>query len=159
MSLTAVVAATPTGTIGLDNDMPWQLSHDLRRFKRLTMGSILIMGRKTFDSIGRPLPGRTTFVLTRDQSWAHPGVEAFTDPDVMLAAVGDRSAYVVGGAQIYTAMMPACDHLYLTRAWSQVVGDTAIEIDLHDWRCRFVERIPAGSRDSIPSEFSVWDRA
>lgn len=158
MTLTAIVAATATGTIGLDGDMPWQLRHDLQRFKRLTMGSVIVMGRKTFDSIGRPLPGRQTLVLTRDRLWSHPGVEVCSDADAAIAAIAKRTAFVVGGAQIYAALMPACRRLYLTRVWSQTPGDTTVEIDLHGWQCRFVERIPATLRDSVPSEFSIWQR-
>ena len=79
--LTAVVAATNRGVIGRDGDMPWRLSTDLRRFKRRTMGGTLIMGRKTFDSIGRPLPGRRTIVLTRNRQWSAAGVETAAGPD------------------------------------------------------------------------------
>ncbi|QDV70579.1 Dihydrofolate reductase type 3 [Rosistilla carotiformis] len=158
MTLTAIVAATSTGTIGLDGDMPWQLSHDLRRFKRLTMGCIIVMGRKTFDSIGRPLPGRETFVLTRDRQWSHPGVAVFPDPESVLAAIGERTAFVVGGAQIYAAMLPVCTRVFLTRVWSQTVGDTTIDFDLNGWHCSYVERVPPAARDSVPSEFSVWER-
>lgn len=158
MSLSAIIAASPSGIIGRDGDMPWRLSSDLRRFKRLTMGAILIMGRTTFDSIGRPLPGRRTFVLTRNAQWSHEGVETFADCQQALAACGDDPAFVVGGAQIYQQFLPLCQRLLLTRVWTQVAGDTSVTLDLAPWRCEYVEPIPASPRDSVPSEFSVWHR-
>ena len=158
MPFSAIVAATPNGTIGFDGDMPWRLSSDLRRFKRLTMGSIIVMGRKTFDSIGKALPGRDTFVLTRDHDWKHEGVRVFNSIEALLSGCETRPTFVVGGAQVYNLLLPYCDELYLTRVWSQVAGDTVVEIDLSQWRCRFVERIPCTARDSVPTEFTIWDR-
>ena len=88
-SLTAVVAMTPTGVIGKDGDMPWRLSSDLQRFKRLTMGGVLIMGRRTFDSIGRALPGRRTIVVTRNAEWRFDGVDTASSPEKAVEMAGD----------------------------------------------------------------------
>ena len=116
------------------------------------------MGRKTFDSIGRVLPGRTTCVLTRDATWSHEGVQVYHDTQSIVEDMSSKSAFVVGGAQIYQQLLPFCDRLYLTRVYSQVVGDTSVRIPLDEWRCLFVQRVAAGSRDSVPSEFSIWQR-
>lgn len=151
--LTAVVAMTPGGVIGLDGDMPWRLSSDLRRFKKMTMGGVLIMGRKTFDSIGRPLPGRRTIVITRNPDWSFDGVQRAGGVDEALELLGDENGFVVGGAQIYDLMLPLCGEVCLTRVWSNVLGDTSLEIDL----CEFDEietmRIASSSRDDVPTEF------
>lgn len=151
--LTAVVAMTPSGVIGLDGDMPWKLSSDLRRFKKLTMGGVLIMGRKTFDSIGRPLPGRRTIVITRNRQWECPGVEIAHDVPSAIQLVGKEAGFVVGGAQIYDLMVPLCGYICLTRVWSNVVGDTTLEINLRDFRQIESFRMPATGRDDVPTEF------
>lgn len=155
---TAIVAATADQVIGLDGDMPWRLSSDLRRFKSLTMGGVLIMGRKTFDSIGRPLPGRRTIVLTRNPDWSAEGVEVASDPDSAIRIIGDDRAFVVGGAEIYRLMLPLCQQICLTRVWSQVAGDTSLDLDWSSFTIRSRMRIPAGPRDDVPTEYQVWSR-
>ncbi len=151
--LTAVVAMTPAGVIGRDGDMPWRLSSDLRRFKRLTMGGVLIMGRKTYDSIGRPLPGRETIVITRNRTWSADGVTTAASPAEAVELIGQRRAYVVGGAEIYRQLLPDCQTLLLTRVLADVEGDTLLEMDLSGFS--IVERtaLPASDRDQYPTEF------
>lgn len=157
--LVAVVAASPSGVIGRDGDMPWQLSSDLRRFKRLTVGHPIVMGRKTYESIGRPLPGRRNLVLSRHTESLGDGVEVFGDVEAMLAAVGDAEAvFVIGGASIYEALLPRCSQVLLTRVWTQTAGDTRVSMDLSDFRCVHVERHPQTERDSVPTEFQIWER-
>lgn len=151
-SATAIVAMTPSGVIGLDGDMPWRLSSDLRRFKILTMGGTLIMGRRTYDSIGRPLPGRRTVVLTRNPEWSAEGVDRAGSPEEALE-MAEKQAFVVGGAEIYRLLLPACDQLWITRVWSSVKGDTKLSIDLSDFRIMEQTRVPAGERDDVPTEF------
>ena len=141
--LTAVVAMTPSGVIGRDGDMPWRLSSDLRRFKRLTMGGVLIMGRRTYDSIGRPLPGRRTIVISRNESWSAGGVERSASPEAAVEMAGQSRPFVVGGAEIYRQLLPRCTHLYLTRVWSAVEGDTKLSIDLSEFRIIEQTRLPA----------------
>ncbi len=159
MELTAIVAATPTGVIGRDGEMPWQLSTDLRRFKRLTMGGTLIMGRKTYESIGRPLPGRETVVLTRNPHWHADGVQLCREPAKIVDCVPPaRPVFVVGGAEIYRLLLPQCQHLWLTLVWSQTAGDTRIELPREAFRLVARQRIPQGPRDSAPSEFQIWRR-
>ncbi len=148
---------TPSGVIGRDGDMPWRLSSDLRRFKKLTMGGILIMGRRTFDSIGRPLPGRRTIVISRNEAWSAEGVERASGPQeaIGLALGSDRPtpAFVVGGAEIYRQLLPKCSQIFLTRVWSGVSGDTKLEIDLSDFEIIEQTRVIAAARDDVPTEF------
>ncbi len=155
VKLTAVVAMTPDGVIGKDGDMPWRLSSDLRRFKRITMGGTLIMGRKTYDSIGKPLPGRQTIVITHNRAWSVEGVQTAGSPEeaVEIAKTVGKPAYVVGGAEIYRQLLPRCTHLYLTRVLSSVEGDTKLEIDLSEFELIEQTYFPISSSDEVPSEF------
>ncbi|QDT02876.1 Dihydrofolate reductase type 3 [Rubripirellula lacrimiformis] len=151
--ITAVVAMTPSGTIGLNGDMPWRLRADLQRFKRMTMGGALIMGRKTYDSIGRTLPGRRTIVVTRSSQWSAAGVDRASSPDEAIQMAVGQPIYVVGGAEIYRQLLPKCQEVWLTRVWSSVVGDTQLSIDLSDFRVLEQTRVPSSPRDEVPTEF------
>ena len=169
--LIALVAMTPSGVIGKDGDMPWRLRSDLQRFKQLTMGGTLIMGRRTYDSIGRPLPGRRTIVVTRNADWHCEGVLRAENPEqaVMVAKTPptspqessadsdtssmNRGIYVVGGAEIYRQLLPCCDEVWLTRVWSSVCGDTILSIELSQFRQIEQTRIIASSKNSVPTEF------
>ncbi|TWU34243.1 dihydrofolate reductase [Novipirellula artificiosorum] len=157
--LVALVAMTPSGVIGKDGDMPWRLSSDLQRFKRMTMGGTLIMGRKTFDSIGRPLPGRRTIVITRNADWTVAGVTRAASPEQAVALAGDaKPAFVVGGAEIYRQLIPFCGEVWLTRVWSSVSGDTILTIDLSQFEQIEHTRLPASAKDDVPTEFSKLRR-
>lgn len=151
-SLIAVVAMTPAGVIGRNGDMPWRLSSDLRRFKSMTMGGTLIMGRKTYDSIGRPLPGRRTIVVTRDETWSAVGVDVAGSPDAAVE-MATGQAFVVGGAQIYRQLIDRCDEIWMTRVWSGVDGDTILSFDLSQFRLIEQTRVPQSARDDVPTEF------
>ncbi|TWT83467.1 Dihydrofolate reductase type 3 [Planctomycetes bacterium CA13] len=151
--LIALVAMTPSGVIGKDGDMPWRLSSDLRRFKRQTMGGTLIMGRRTFDSIGRPLPGRRTIVITRNADWSIEGVTRADNPEHAIRLTGDDSpVFVVGGAEIYRQLLPFCEEVWLTRVWSAVSGDTFLSIDLSEFEQIEQTRYPASAKDDVPTE-------
>lgn len=122
-----LVAAMARGNvIGADGGMPWHLPEDLRRFKSLTLGRPMVMGRRTFDSIGRPLPGRTSIVVTRDPDWTHPGVHTVAGVDDGLDLAGELSAevMVIGGGQIYSQALPVADRLEITHIDREVDGDT-----------------------------------
>lgn len=124
VSIIAAVAAN--GVIGRDGALPWRLPADMRFFKRVTMGHHLVVGRKTWASIGRPLPGRTMVVLTRDRSAAIPGVRVVHGLDEALEcarAAGDSEVFVAGGAQVYARALPRADRLLLTRVAASVEGD------------------------------------
>ena len=156
--INAIVAMTPDGVIGRDGDMPWRLSSDLRRFKRLTMGGTLVMGRKTFDSIGRPLPGRQTVVLTRDPDWSADGVDVAHDVDFALAKSNRDDIHIVGGGEIYRLFADRIDRWILTRVWSAVDGDTSISPDLDGFDLVSMTPVVAGPKDSVPTQVETWVR-
>lgn len=113
-NLTIVVATDAAGGIGINNTLPWKLPEDLAHFKRVTTGHPIIMGRKTFDSIGRPLPNRRNIVVTRDLLWQRDGALAVASVEAALALVGEERASIIGGAQIYAASMHLVDELIVT---------------------------------------------
>jgi dihydrofolate reductase len=148
--------------IGLDGGMPWRLSTDLRRFKTLTMGGTLIMGRKTFDSIGKPLPGRETIVLSRSIPSAEPVASlhwAQTIDQVLQTAKSlAKPVYVVGGAEIYRLFFDYCDEILLTRVHLDVAGDTRIDLPLEDFELVDSVSFPKTDRDCTETEFQRWNR-
>ena len=102
MRLSIIVAMADNGVIGRDGDLPWHISEDLKRFKRITMGAPIVMGRKTYDSIGRPLPGRQSIVITRQNDWHSDGVISVPSLDAAIESCGDaQEAFVIGGAELY----------------------------------------------------------
>ncbi len=123
-SLSILVAMSQNRTIGINNTLPWHIPEDLKRFKALTMGHHMIMGRKTFDSIGKPLPGRTTVIVTRNQGLKIEGcIIAHTLAEAIAACAGDDEIFVVGGAELYAQAMPLTDTLYITEIQQDVGGD------------------------------------
>jgi dihydrofolate reductase len=148
MRISLVVAMAANGVIGRDNGLPWHLPADLQHFKRITMGKPILMGRKTWESIGRPLPGRTSIVITRDTGYVAPGCIVVHSIDAALQAAADHAdeAMVIGGAEFYRQVLPRADTLYLTRVHADFEGDTFFpEPDASEWR--EVER-----RDCEPDE-------
>ncbi|GIW92338.1 MAG: hypothetical protein KatS3mg110_0379 [Pirellulaceae bacterium] len=146
-SLAIVAAVADNGVIGKQGRLPWHLPEDLRHFKKLTMGHVLIMGRRTYESIGRPLPGRRTIVLSSSRTFQAPGIlVAGTFQEALRLAQDSPLAFVVGGAAVYREALRHADQLYLTRIYATVDGDTFFpEIDWQEWQ--WVERIaeaPAG---------------
>ena len=133
--LTIIVASDKEGGIGIDNTLPWRLPEDLAHFKRLTTGHPIIMGRKTFDSIGRPLPNRRNIVLTRQPDWQHAGVEAVSSLDAACALIGAATAFVIGGAEIYAQALPRCHQLIVTEIDHNFKCDAVFpKIDPQYWR-------------------------
>jgi dihydrofolate reductase len=124
--ITIVVARAINGVIGRDNQMPWHIPGDLKRFKALTMGSVMVMGRKTFDSLPGLLPGRRHVVLTRDPAWSAPGVEVAHDVDGALALAGDEPVSVIGGAAIFELFEPLADRIELTEVLAEIAGDVTM---------------------------------
>ncbi len=139
MPVTIVAAVARNGVIGVDGGLPWHLPDDLRRFKELTLGHVLVMGRKTYESIGRPLPGRTTVVVTRTTGWDPGSSEVLVSGSVPAAldaaAAIDGEVFVVGGAQVYVDAMPLADRLDLTFVDAEPDGDTHFPVvDWREWR-------------------------
>jgi dihydrofolate reductase len=122
--ITLVVAIDAQRGIGVDNKLPWHLPEDLAHFKRVTLGHPIIMGRKTFDSIGRPLPKRRNIVVTRNHAWRHEGVDAVTSLADALALVGDQPASVIGGAQIFNESLALADRMIVTEIDHTFACDT-----------------------------------
>jgi dihydrofolate reductase len=139
VTVTILAAVARNGVIGVDGGLPWHLPDELALFKRLTLGHVLVMGRKTYESVGRPLPGRTTVVVTRQPGWepAAEGVlRAGSLPEALrLAREIDDEVFVVGGAEVYEAALPEADRLALTFVEADPVGDTRFpEVDWSQWR-------------------------
>lgn len=125
--VTIVIARARNGVIGRDGGLPWHISADLKRFKRLTMGSAMVMGRRTFDSLPGLLPGRRHIVLTRDRGWSAPGAVVVHDTDQALAAAGGEPVSVIGGADIFNLFLPIAGRIELTEVLADVAGDTLID--------------------------------
>jgi dihydrofolate reductase len=133
--LTIVVAMDRQRGIGVNNTLPWHLPEDLAHFKKTTSGHPIIMGRKTFDSIGRPLPNRRNIVITRNPEWKHEGVDATASLDAAIALAGDTEAFIIGGAQIFIEALPRVDRLIVTEIDKTFDCDTFFpQIDLNHWQ-------------------------
>lgn len=163
MSLIAAMAANRV--IGRDNRLPWHLPADLKRFKRLTMGHTLIMGRKTFESIGRPLPGRSTVVVTRQAGYAPPGVQvahSMREALDLAAPADDEEVFIAGGAELFRETLPLADRLHLTLIEKEFEGDTFFpDFDPADWRLVEEERHEPDETDTeVPYgyTFQIHDR-
>jgi dihydrofolate reductase len=161
-----IVAVASNGVIGRDGDMPWRLSTDLKRFKSLTIGRPVIMGRKTFQSIGRPLPERTNIVVTRDEAFAAPDVVAVTSIREALRLARDQARsdaadefFVIGGGQIYEMTLPYTTRLHVTHVEAMPDGDTKFpNIDPDDWELLQEVSVPVGDKDSAPTRYAVYER-
>ncbi|MBY4676886.1 dihydrofolate reductase [Marinobacterium arenosum] len=166
MKLAIIVAQAQNRVIGIDNKLPWHLPEDLKYFKQVTMGKPIIMGRKTFESIKRSLPGRTNIVITRDQGYQHPGIrvvhslaEAAELAESICLIEGHDEAMVIGGAEIYRQALPQTGRLYLTQVHAEVNGDAWFPaLDTADWR--EIARQDFAADDGNPYDYSfiVLDR-
>jgi dihydrofolate reductase len=166
MQLTLIAAVAENGVIGRGGQLPWHLSADLRRFKRLTMGHAILMGRRTWESIGRPLPGRTSIVISRQADYqpGHDGVLVATNLDEALSqarkfASDSDEAFIIGGARIYEMSSPRADRLLVTRVHASVEGDTLFpQVDWTQWRLASEERHEADEDNEYPHTFQTWLR-
>ncbi|CAI8181714.1 MAG: Dihydrofolate reductase type 3 [Marinobacterium sp. xm-d-530] len=167
MRLALIVAQGLNRVIGNDNKLPWYLPEDLRYFKEVTMGKPIIMGRKTFESIGKPLPGRLNIVITRDSNWSAEGVkvvsglgDAIEVGEGQALIDGVEEAVIIGGAQIYAQSLSIVDRLYLTQVEAEPEGDAYFpEIDYSQWQELGRQSFPAGDQPNrYPYSFIVYDR-
>jgi len=135
MKLSIIVAMANNRVIGCDNKMPWHLSADLKKFKKITMGKPILMGRKTFESIGRPLPGRTNIIISRQKSYSVLGCQVFTNINSALKAFDDaEEIMIIGGSGIYEALLPLTENIYLTQINHNFKGDVFFpELDNSQW--------------------------
>lgn len=160
MELSIIVAAAENNVIGRDNGLIWHLSADLKRFKALTTGYTLLMGRKTFDSIGRPLPNRRNVVISHNTSLKIPGVEVVGGLEEALEMVKDEDkVFIIGGGTIYNEFWNKADSLYLTRVYVKPQGDTFIpEINSSDWELINREDFQADEKNEYAYSFIDYRR-
>lgn len=160
-----IVALTPRGVIGRAGGLPWRLSADLQRFKRLTMGHHLLMGRKTYDSIGRPLPGRTSIVITRDPAQLRNrlpvGVLVAASVEEAFALAAEESeAFLIGGGEIFREALTSCDRVYATWVDAEVDGDTFFPaFPTNEWQLISEELVPSDEKNDFSTRFCVYERA
>jgi len=152
-----VVARASNGVIGKDGGLPWHIPADLKRFKALTMGTVLVMGRKTFDSLPKVLPGRRHIVMTRGRGWRAEGVEIAHSPEDALAMAGDEPVSVIGGADIFRLFLPLADGIELTEVLVEVEGDTVIDDPRSSGEWREVAR-EDHSAEQPPFRFVTLER-
>jgi dihydrofolate reductase len=158
--LSLIVAMTENRVIGRDGGMPWRLSNDLRRFKQITMGHHIIMGRRTFDSIGRALPGRTSVVLSRSAVYDDRAVVVVRNfEEALTVSAGDEEPFITGGSEVFERAMPLVRRIYLTRIHAEIHGDTFFpEIDWNHWVLSSEQRYPADVRNSFDHSFLTYER-
>ena len=161
MQISMIAAMAHDRVIGLDNQMPWHMPADLAHFKRVTLGKPVLMGRKTFESIGRPLPGRRNLVISRNPAYQAEGVEVIDSVEAALALLGKGvdELMVIGGGHLYGQLLPRADRLYLTRIDLAVAGDTRFPaFDDEQWRLVESEAHPADEKNPHPYRFETWQR-
>ena len=155
-----VVAVAENGVIGRDNRLPWRLPEDLAYFKRVTMGHPIVMGRRTYESIGRPLPGRTNIVVTHQRDCVAPGCVVVHGLDEAWEAAGDADEVsIIGGTALFRDTLPIADRIHLTEVQAKVDGDTFFPaFDRGQWRETEISRHPADARHTYPFRIVVLDR-
>jgi dihydrofolate reductase len=160
MILSLIVAMDEDGVIGRDNELPWRLPDDLKHFKTLTLGKPILMGRKTFESIGKPLPGRTNIVLTRSTGWRREGVAvAHTLDEACALAGGAAELMVIGGEEIFRLALPNATRIHLTRVRARVGGDVRFPaLNTAEWRETHRSEHPADERHAYAMTFSTLER-
>lgn len=160
--IAAIAAMAENRVIGLNNSMPWQMPADLKHFKTVTSGHPVIMGRKTFASIGRPLPNRTNIILTRDENFSATNCLVVTQTDQALSLaleLDQEEVFIIGGAEIYQHLMPAIQRIYLTIIHHTFEGDAFFpELNLQEWREVSREKHPADEKNNYDYSFVVMER-
>lgn len=156
--LSIIAAMAKNRVIGTNNTLPWRLPEDLKHFKALTSGHHILMGRKTFDSLGRPLPGRTSVVITRSRDLQLPGcIVANSIEDAIAACNQDNEIFIIGGAELYLQALDVADRIYLTEIQAEFEGDAWFpELDRVQWTES--ERSPCKSESGLECDFVVYDR-
>lgn len=164
MKIALIVAAARNHVIGRDNKLPWHLPQDLKHFKSVTLGKPIIMGRKTYESIGKPLPGRTNIVITRQQDWCADGVQVVHDLASAIALAkaiaiedGVTEVIIIGGAEIYRGGIELAQRIYLTRIDVDVDGDAFFpRLAQEEWQ--LISVTPSDSDTTVPHEFQILER-
>jgi dihydrofolate reductase len=163
--ISMIVAVAENGVIGRNGQLPWRQPTDLKTFRRLTMGRPIIMGRKTFQSIGKPLDGRTNIVVTRDQGFRADGVHCVASLDAAMAmarshpgASDGSEIMIIGGAELYRAAMPLATRIYLTRIHAAPTGDATFEMPVASWQQVSATPLPRAASDDHEATLLVWER-
>jgi dihydrofolate reductase len=162
MIISLLVAMDEKNGIGKDNHLPWHLSADLKRFKALTMGHHVIMGRKTYESIGRPLPGRTMVIITRSPDYQAEGclvTHSLEEALDIARQAGETEAFVIGGGQIFAQALPLADRIYLTRVHTVSEADVFFPpLDIEDWSIQDTSGVPADDKNQFSSTYMVLQK-
>ncbi len=160
MRVSLVVAMARNRVIGRDNGLPWHLPEDLKHFKRVTLGKPVLMGRKTFESIGKPLPGRTNLVLTRDVRWQAPGViTVHSIGEALERSAGAEELAGIGGADVFDQLMPKAMRIHLTRVEAEISGNVLFpRLDLSQWMETESRRVAADERNAYDMTFITLER-
>ncbi|MCH5334837.1 MAG: dihydrofolate reductase [Alistipes sp.] len=157
--LSIIVAVASNGVIGDNNGLLWHIGEDMRYFKRVTSGHPVVMGRKTYESLGRPLPGRDNVVITRSDIEIEGCRVAHSLAEAVAPFAADAEVFIIGGAQIYAEALPVADRLYITRVGREYKGDTSFpEYDESCWRLVSAERFKCGEKFDAPFAFEVYER-
>jgi dihydrofolate reductase len=161
MTLSIIAAISDNGVIGRNGDLPWRQSADLKRLKALTMGHHMIMGRKTFETLEKVLPGRTIVVVTRQPDFAPEGVVVVRSiPEAVERVAGDPEPFIAGGAEIYQQSLHIADRMYLTRVHADLEGDTFFPEfdDVAEWKLIDAEHFEADEKNQYPYTFLTYER-
>jgi dihydrofolate reductase len=164
VKISIIVAVSENGVIGRGGDLPWHLANDLRRFQQVTMGHTVIMGRRTWESIGRPLPGRCMVVISRRPDFRLDDsdvkvVSSLDDALRVATSAHDDEAFIIGGAELYRAALPRANRLYFTRVHAEIAGDTFFpEVSWTDWRLVESRTCEADQKNDYPHMLEVYER-
>lgn len=164
--LSLIVARAKNGVIGVDGDLPWRLSSDLKFFKSVTLGKPVLMGRVTWESLPFPLPGRPNLILTRNTEYSDDRAEIFTNVNAMIGrgyelagALGVDEVMIIGGANLYAKLLPFCDRMYVTEVDASVEGDAKFpEFDHADWTCLSETPHKRGAKDDYDFTIRIFER-
>ena len=160
MTISIIVAMAENNVIGHKQQLPWHLPHDLQHFKSTTLGKPIVMGRKTYEAIGRPLPGRRNIILSTQAEYAVDGVEVYPNIHTVLDTLHNApEIMIIGGAQIYAAFLPHTTRLYITHVHTDIEGDTRFPtIDFNQWRCTSSKRHAADAQHAFDFTMAVYDQ-
>ncbi|MBK7433595.1 MAG: dihydrofolate reductase [Chitinophagaceae bacterium] len=162
MLISLIVAAAENNIIGKDNQLVWHLPNDMKFFKNTTWGMPVIMGRKTYEAVGKPFPGRINIIVSRQADWKVDGAVVVRDlEEARLKAeeTNCREAFIIGGGDIYRQAIERADKIYITRVHAQLEGDTSFPvIDADKWKQTFNQDFPADEKHAYPYSFQTWER-
>lgn len=155
--IAAIVAISENNVMGIDNKLPWHLPGELAYFKKITTGNTIVMGRKTYDSIGRPLPNRQNVVVTRQKDFMAEGVTVINDLEAYLKNITDENVFIIGGAEIFKIAFPYFDALYITEVLHNFEGDTWFpDFNKNEWKLKSESEIQTDEKSKINYKYLVY---